>query len=163
MFITLSNSLLKNYKESTEVTPPEYRHRENFVEYEAENKLLEEKNKLLQKTYEKAVEKVKKLKTPKLDIEFDIEEPKDLKVLKDDGNLVPLSEYLPQADEEETRKGIEFCKRKIKEMREARARCAAYNEMRIREAQIVAMQRANKVKVQRAGPKVNRVEEDDFL
>ena len=95
MFITFSNSLLKNYKENTEVTPPEYRHKENFVEYEAENKLLEEKNKLLHKTYEKAVEKVKKLNPPKLDIEFDIEEPKDLKVLTNDGNLVPLNEYLP--------------------------------------------------------------------
>ena len=31
MFITISNSLLKNYKENTEVTPPEYRHKENFV------------------------------------------------------------------------------------------------------------------------------------
>ena len=59
---------------------------------------MEEKNKLLHKTYEKAVEKVKKLNIPKLDIEFDIEEPKDLKVLTNNGNLVPLSEYLPQAD-----------------------------------------------------------------
>ena len=52
----------------------------------------------MHKTYEKAVEKVKKLNIPKLDIEFDIEEPKDLKVLTNNGNLVPLSEYLPQAD-----------------------------------------------------------------
>lgn len=51
-------------------------------------------------------------------------------------------------------------------MREARARCAAYNEMCIKEAQRVVTQRANKVnirRIDRMGPRVDRVEDEDFL
>ena len=59
-----------------------------------------------------------------------MEVPKNVLVVKKDGTKVLLNEYLPDNDseDEEFRNSIAFYERRLKELREARAKSAYFSE-----------------------------------
>ena len=147
LFIGLSNILLKGYKDSIEVDT--LKKQESFVQYKEEKKLLKEQNELLHSTYAKARQLYQELPVPQLDLDLKIEVPKNVLVVKKDGTKVPLNEYLPDSDseDEEFRNSIAFYERRLKELREARAKSAYFSEQQIKKVEDAKLLKKKRVKI----------------